>query len=195
MIDKMIERLDELKKGVDFVCPEFDEIRDILLSARPEWDAMVKKISALEERAGLCTCPDHKEPHVHHVPPKKPSECEWKCPHCGKDEGTWFDRTISYDSEGNETGMATRCNACGKDIDEKPTQQDDKPSECEPERCEKCFNLLGKCTCLEPKQPETITIPRAVAERYIEWINGEEWAFEDGVENLRNAIKKSLGRP
>ena len=37
---------------------------------------------------------------------------EWKCPHCGKDEGTWFDRTLDE----NEN-MATRCNACGVDID------------------------------------------------------------------------------
>ena len=38
---------------------------------------------------------------------------EWKCPHCGKDEGTWFERTISYNDKGGETGMSTRCNSCG----------------------------------------------------------------------------------
>lgn len=40
---------------------------------------------------------------------------EWKCPHCKSNEGYWFDR--SCDAYGG--GMATRCNACGKDIDER----------------------------------------------------------------------------
>ena len=45
---------------------------------------------------------------------------DWQCPHCGKDEGTWFDRSMSYNSDGSENEhetFPTRCNACGKNID------------------------------------------------------------------------------
>lgn len=40
---------------------------------------------------------------------------EFACPHCGDNEGTWFDRTC--DAYGGR--MTTRCNTCGKDVDER----------------------------------------------------------------------------
>jgi glutaredoxin len=42
------------------------------------------------------------------------------CPHCEKSEGTYFDRSFSLDSEGNEIPEETypyRCNACDKNVD------------------------------------------------------------------------------
>ena len=42
------------------------------------------------------------------------------CPHCGEDADTWFDRSAMYDQNGNDLEyecFATRCCACGKNID------------------------------------------------------------------------------
>lgn len=42
------------------------------------------------------------------------------CPHCGASEGTWLDRSIGYDSDGNEKTyeiFPNRCCACGKNVD------------------------------------------------------------------------------
>jgi hypothetical protein len=64
---------------------------------------------------------------------------EWKCPHCGKDEGTWFDRTL--DGNGD---MCTRCNSCGMDVDEPKREPSGekkwKPSVKDVEVSYKCEN-------------------------------------------------------
>lgn len=41
------------------------------------------------------------------------------CPHCGKKDDFWFDRSILYDHFGNEVpeeSGATRCTKCGKNV-------------------------------------------------------------------------------
>lgn len=41
----------------------------------------------------------------------------FKCPHCGGTKGTWFDRSFSVDSDGNEIEpMCDRCEECGKRV-------------------------------------------------------------------------------
>lgn len=41
----------------------------------------------------------------------------WRCDNCGSYDN-WFDRTITYDDEGNQDGMHTRCSDCGMADDE-----------------------------------------------------------------------------
>ena len=53
------------------------------------------------------------------APAENPASNMEKCPHCGKDAGTWFDRQLTVDAAG-EAHMPTRCNLCGRDVDEKP---------------------------------------------------------------------------
>lgn len=41
------------------------------------------------------------------------------CPHCGNNDGVWFDRSRMYDGDGNEflyEGCCYRCNFCGRNI-------------------------------------------------------------------------------
>lgn len=42
----------------------------------------------------------------------------WQCPHCGSADGTWFDRTLTYNRDGTEQGMWIRCVHCGEILDE-----------------------------------------------------------------------------
>ena len=51
---------------------------------------------------------------------EKEEDAEWKCPVCGCTE-TWFDRSVSYCSDGEESaleGPTTRCAGCGLDVDD-----------------------------------------------------------------------------
>lgn len=41
------------------------------------------------------------------------------CPHCGSTSGTWFDRSVMLDSQGNPLEyeeFPTRCDDCGKNV-------------------------------------------------------------------------------
>lgn len=77
---------------------------------------LMAKFEKIERRLDRLECLADKGDDDEPEPSSQP--VEFKCAHCGKSEGTWFDRTISYNSKGEETGMAIRCNACGMDIDE-----------------------------------------------------------------------------
>lgn len=109
-----------------------NDVEHLRLMVKPLIEDIERRLGELELREQRRTyndvCEDLKKE------PSNDEGKEWKCPHCGKDEGTWFDRTISYNSEGEETGMATRCNACGMDIDEAPQKQ------AETCYCDKCGN-------------------------------------------------------
>ena len=54
-----------------------------------------------------------------------PSEDEggYYCPWCKKETDIWFDRTITYLSDGTELGMTDRCIECGKATDELPFEE------------------------------------------------------------------------
>lgn len=41
---------------------------------------------------------------------------------CKHENGTWFDRSISYASDGTELGMVDRCNDCGEDVSPAPSE-------------------------------------------------------------------------
>jgi hypothetical protein len=44
----------------------------------------------------------------------------WTCTFCGNDE-MWFDRSVWYDSNGNELqSMTDRCTQCGREVNEVP---------------------------------------------------------------------------
>lgn len=54
---------------------------------------------------------------------------DYKCPHCGSTKGTWFDRSFSFDLEGNEIpeeSFVNRCESCGKNIDVSPKYYEPK---------------------------------------------------------------------
>jgi hypothetical protein len=76
-----IEKLNELEaEGTELPSPTWYELRCILESVRDGKDELEARVRALEAKEIMCTCPDHKEPHIHHVPKEaKPSECkhEW----------------------------------------------------------------------------------------------------------------------
>jgi hypothetical protein len=63
---------------------------------------------------------------------------ELKCPHCGKDEGTWFDRTLDENGD-----MCTRCNSCGGDVDKPVTSREKKwkPSDDESKMIQMMQNI------------------------------------------------------
>ena len=63
-------------------------------------------------------------------PQHQPQESD--CPHCGKSEGTWFDRSYCTDGEGNmleHEEFPTRCNACGKNVEAPKEYYEPKPQE------------------------------------------------------------------
>jgi hypothetical protein len=96
-------------------------------------NSLSDRVTRLEEAVKLIQFDNDIEPEPSSV---------WKCPHCGKSEGTWFDRTL--DENGN---MTTRCNASGKDID-KPSSV----SECKTgskNECEHLWNgIIGGRRCI-----------------------------------------------
>jgi hypothetical protein len=159
-IDKMVAKLDEKisqTKRMDLNISEnlvqmiiLQYIREILLSGKyPDiiksteykYEELEKRVAVIEAMNEPCKC--EKNVHDRYFGKKDAPAVEWKCPHCGKDEGTWFDRTLD-----ENMNMTTRCNACGGDIDYMP--------EAKPE-CE-CTTIMNhsdyECRCKCHKHPK-----------------------------------------
>lgn len=63
---------------------------------------------------------------------------EYACPHCGSTKGTWFDRSVIYDAQGNPLEyeeFPNRCESCGRNVDA-PTSYYVRESQSS-ESCEK----------------------------------------------------------
>lgn len=54
----------------------------------------------------------------------KDENVAYYCPWCKKETDTWFDRTISYSSDGTEEGMVDRCINCGHATNELPDAEE-----------------------------------------------------------------------
>jgi hypothetical protein len=154
-----------------------------------------RAIEKFDEKYGACKAVDTTDmrftffelvKHIREIllAMKEPEDKTWKCPHCGKDEGTWFDRTL--DDKGN---MTTRCISCGKDIDENPIAPDGKHHCCGLSGCNIpyhvkdedgiCMGEREKCHCLTCDPKDVITIDRKVAEELVSWY----------PENCKNALQ------
>ena len=195
-----------------------DELKEILLAMKDEdegddkWHnlfmekTLLKRIKDIERRLGELELREQRRTYndVCEDLKKEPSNDEgkeWKCPHCGSNRGTWFDRTLDEDGD-----MTTRCDACGKDIDEKPSPAKQAEHKCSlgcgrtlEENQLVCSCQLededGVCEC--DKQPakveQTISISRTVAE---EWLKEEIYMNEHNegmLSELRTALAQEKG--
>jgi DNA-directed RNA polymerase subunit M/transcription elongation factor TFIIS len=120
-INNAMQRIEALEKAHVLTPVKSDDL------PKPEGDGEIKRANTADYCAGWWAgieayknkmkSDDLPEVDICSVRRGKPLP-EWKCPHCGKDEGTWFDRTLDENGD-----MTTRCNACGKNIDALPTPQ------------------------------------------------------------------------
>ena len=81
-------------------------------------------------------------------------EQPWVCPQCGSND-TWFDRTITYDEQGQDEIMGTRCAKCGLRVGETPSRPEEPILHCQcgythlvtaarnTFQCPKCLKDLG----------------------------------------------------
>lgn len=162
MIDKMLEKWEVLSRNTDTAFT--DDIRNLLLSARPEWEAMVKRVEALEE--GRIHAWDRMDSIVS---VSERIEEEFR--------GRFSD--IYGRMEKLEQAYRQTISLAYQDTQKPVTEE--KPSECEHHyelvfghhtdmltyRCCKCMSQMTIHNCKPTQQSDTITIPRAVAEEIV----------------------------
>ena len=173
-----------------------NDVEHLRLMVKPLIEDIERRLGELELREQRRTyndvCEDLKKE------PSNDEGKEWKCPHCGSNRGTWFDRTLDEDGD-----MTTRCDACGKDIDEKPSPAKQAEHKCSlgcgrtlEENQLVCSCQLededGVCEC--DKQPakveQTISISRTVAE---EWLK-EEIYMNEHNEGMLSELRTALAQ-